>query len=70
MGGSIKQGPGDAAQERTLVQQGEWRRKGPWEKSVPYIRKWSVRNMQTAETKLRKEAREKRDWRGDACGVR
>lgn len=63
MEGSIKQGHGDAARAWTLVQgggsSGGWCRKGPWEKSVPCIRKQVVRNMQIAETKLRKKARKR-----------
>ena len=63
MEGSIKQGHGDAAQAWTSVQRGSgsggWCRKGPWEKSVPCIGKDVVRNMQTAETQLRKKARKR-----------
>lgn len=57
VGGSIKQGHGDAGQAWTSMQRGGWHRKGRWEKSMPCIRKWIVRNMQTAETKLRKKAK-------------
>lgn len=60
MEGSIKQGHGDAAGHWCSVAVGVVGAVGRTvEKSVPCIREQVVRNMQTAESKLRKKARKR-----------